>query len=117
MKKILTFLLAAMSLTALAQTDSTEVKKDSVAQAPATDTSKTYCLVLASQVKRSNAEIFVQKLRDRGFKDTDINVHNGVIRVVYGHFKSENDAYIELHKLRFEEDFEEAWVYKRKTEG
>ena len=30
MKKILTFLLAAMSLTALAQTDSTEVKKDSV---------------------------------------------------------------------------------------
>lgn len=76
-----------------------------------------YCLVLASQVKKSNAELFVGKMRDRGFKDTEINIHNGVVRVVYGHFKSQNDAYIELHKLRFEEDFDEAWVYKRKSEG
>ncbi len=91
----------------------TEAKKE----VSTPSTSKSYCLVLASQVKQANAEIFAQKLRERGFKDTDINVHNGVIRVVYGHFKSENDAYIELHKLRFEEDFEEAWVYKRKTEG
>lgn len=82
-----------------------------------TDNSNPYCLVLASQVKRSNAELFANKLKERGFKDTEINVHNGVVRVVYGHFKSESDAYKELSKLHFEEDFEEAWVYKRKTEG
>lgn len=76
-----------------------------------------YCLVLASQVKRSNAEEFVGMLQKRGFKDTEVYIHNHIIRVVYGHFKSENAAYDELHKLRFEDDFEEAWVYKRKTEG
>ena len=76
-----------------------------------------YCLVLASQVRRDNAEVFAKKMRDRGFKDTEINIHNNIVRVVYGHFESENAAYIELHKLRFEEDFEEAWVYKRKAEG
>lgn len=76
-----------------------------------------YCLVLASQVKRSNAEEFVRMLKDRGFKDTEIYVYKGVIRVVYGHFKSENAAYVELHNLRFEKNFEEAWVYKRKGEG
>lgn len=78
---------------------------------------KPYCLVLASQVKRSNAEEFVRILREKGFKDTGVYIHNNVVRVVYGHFNSENDAYIELHNLRFEEYFEEAWVYKRKTEG
>ncbi len=76
-----------------------------------------YCIVLASQVKQSNAELFANKMRNRGFKDTEVFVYNGVVRVVYGHFDSENAAYIELHKLRFEEDFEEAWVYKRRIEG
>lgn len=79
------------------------------------NTDRPYCLVLASQVKRSNAEEFVRMLKARGFKDTEIYINNNIIRVVYGHFKSENAAYIELHNLRFEEDFEEAWVYKRKT--
>ena len=83
----------------------------------ATDTENPYCIVLASQVKHSNAEIFAGKMRDRGFKDTEIHVYKGVVRVVYGHFKSEGDAYAELHRLRFEEDFEEAWVYKRRAEG
>lgn len=76
---------------------------------------KPYCLVLASQVKRSNAEEFVRMMRNRGFKDTDIYINNNVVRVVYGHFKSESAAYVELYNLRFEENFEEAWVYKRKT--
>lgn len=78
---------------------------------------KPYCLVLASQVKRSNAEQFTRMLQEKGFKDTEVYVYKNVVRVVYGHFKSESDAYIELHNLRFEENFEEAWVYKRKVEG
>ena len=76
-----------------------------------------YCLVLASQVRKDNAEVFAKQMRDRGFKDTEVHIHNNIVRVVYGHFMSENAAYKELHNLRFEEDFEEAWVYKRKTEG
>lgn len=76
-----------------------------------------YCIVLASQVKQANAEEFVRVLRHKGFKDTEVYIHNNIVRVVYGHFKSENAAYTELHNLRFEEHFEEAWVLKRKTEG
>ncbi|MBQ9229621.1 MAG: SPOR domain-containing protein [Prevotella sp.] len=96
-----------------------EVKADSVKQrelVPPVE-EKPYCIVLASQVKRANAEEFVRIMRNRGFNDTEINIHNNVIRVVYGHFKSESAAYVELHNLRFEENFEEAWVYKRKAEG
>lgn len=74
---------------------------------------KPYCLVLASQVKRSNAEEFVRLLQKKGFKDTEIYVNNNIVRVVYGHFVSEGAAYTELHNLRFEEHFEEAWVYKK----
>ena len=96
-------------------------KKDSPQKPPQKSIQSTvdnnpYCLVLASQVKRSNAEEFVRMLQKRGFKDTEVYIHNNVVRVVYGHFKSENAAYIELHNLRFEDDFKEAWVYKRKTE-
>ena len=94
----------------------TEAKSDST-QNVTPRINHPYCIVLASQVRRDNAELFTKKMRDRGFKDTDIYIYNNVVRVVYGHFDSENAAYTELHKLRFEEDFEEAWVYKRKTEG
>jgi len=74
-----------------------------------------YCLCLASQVKRSNAEEFARQLRARGHKDVEVYIHNNVVRVVYGHFKSESAAYAALSNLQAEDDFEEAWVYKRKA--
>lgn len=74
-----------------------------------------YCLCLASQVKRSNAEEFARQLRARGHKDVEVYIHNNVVRVVYGHFKSESAAYAALSNLHAEDDFEEAWVYKRKA--
>lgn len=96
-------------------TQQKSTEKPAPQQTVQSNTDRPYCLVLASQVKRSNAEEFVRMLKARGFKDTEIYINNHIIRVVYGHFKSESAAYIELHNLRFEEDFEEAWVYKRKT--
>ena len=94
----------------------TEVKTDTLQQITPKEP-KPYCLVLASQVKQSNAEEYVRILHSKGFKDTEIYIHNNVVRVVYGHFESESDAYVELHNLRFKEHFKEAWVYKRKAEG
>lgn len=93
-----------------------EAKADTLRQI-AQPEEKPYCLVLASQVKLSNAEEFVRILHNKGFKDASVYIHNNIVRVVYGHFKSESAAYIELHNLRFEEHFEEAWVYKRQSEG
>lgn len=94
-----------------------KAKQDSCCVKETLPAGPTYCIVLASQVKRDNAELFTEKMRAKGFKDTDLYIYNNVIRVVYGHFKSEADAYTELYKLRDHEEFEEAWVYKRKTEG
>ena len=81
-----------------------------------TDTSSPYCLVLASRVKMSNAEDFVKKLKKRGFTDAEIYVHNNIVRVTYGHFRTEGEAYGARNSLCHNADFAEAWVYKKPAE-
>lgn len=71
-----------------------------------------YCIVLASQVSKSNAETFVNTLSDKGFKEaTVLNKAKKSIKVIYGKYKSENEAYNKLRKMRASEYFKEAWVY------
>ena len=77
----------------------------------------TYCIVLASQVKRSNAEEYVEKLKKRGIDDARIYIHNNILRVICGSFQKESEAYQQLNKMADEdEDFYEAWVYRVKSE-
>ena len=71
-----------------------------------------YCIVLASQVSKHNAEDFISRLAKRGYEGAEIYVHNNVTRVVYGHFDNEADAYQKLQKITHEKELEEAWVYK-----
>ncbi len=78
--------------------------------------SANYCLVLASRVKRSNAEELVKKLKKRGFDDAEIYVHNKMVRVTYGHFRTEGEAYGARNSLHHEADFADAWVYKKQAE-
>ena len=82
-----------------------EVKK---ADAP------TYYIVVASQVKKSNAEIFVEQLHKQGYKDAAIFIHNDIVRVTCGEFATESEAYRQLNKMNVHEQFYEAWVYKKK---
>ena len=71
-----------------------------------------YCIVLASQVSKHNAEDFISRLAQRGYEGAEIYVHNNITRVVYGHFDNQADAYNKLQKIAKEKDLEEAWVYK-----
>ena len=71
-----------------------------------------YCIVLASQVSKQNAEDFISRLAKRGYEGAEIYVHNNVTRVVFGHFDNQADAYNKLHKISKEKELEEAWVYK-----
>ena len=71
-----------------------------------------YCIVLASQVSKHNAEDFISRLAKRGYEGAEIYVHNNVTRVVYGHFDNQADAYNKLQKISREKELEEAWVYK-----
>lgn len=89
-----------------------EVKEDK--EINAAEQKDSYCIVLASQVKRSNAEEYVEQLKKRGISDARIYVKNGVVRVVCGHFQNQAEAYGQLNKMSEEEEFAEAWTLKIK---
>lgn len=76
--------------------------------------SAAYCIVLASQVKMSNAEHYVEDLHQRGYSEAEVYVHNNIVRVVYGSYETEGEAYRQLNRLSKREEFAEAWVYKKK---
>lgn len=71
-----------------------------------------YCIVLASQVRKSNAEDYVQQLKKRGFEEAEVYIHNNVVRVIFGAYASESEAYRQLNKMASHEEFGDAWVYK-----
>ena len=73
----------------------------------------TYCIIVASQVKLSNAEQYVERLKKEGYPNAYVYINNNTIRVVSGEFNSETEAYRVLNKMNMEEEFYEAWVYKK----
>ena len=74
----------------------------------------TYCIVLASQVKRNNAEVFIEQVKKRGISDARINIDNGTLRVICGGYDNQSDAYNHLNKIATDIEFADAWVYKIK---
>lgn len=89
------------------------VKEDTKTAEPEPVPTTRYCIVLASQVKKSNAEYFVEQLHRRGFNDAEVYIHNKTVRVICGSFETEAEAYRRINQLAGEKDFAEAWVYKR----
>ncbi|MBR2113220.1 MAG: SPOR domain-containing protein [Prevotella sp.] len=73
-----------------------------------------YCIVLASQVKRNNAEDFIEQVKKRGITDARINIDNGTLRVICGGYDNQSDAYNHLNKIASDIEFADAWVYKIK---
>ena len=74
----------------------------------------TFCIVLASCIPQKNAERYVEQLHKKGFDKAYTMVNNKMVRVVYGNYTSENDAYNELQKIRSNDEFEQAWILKKK---
>lgn len=73
---------------------------------------KEYCVVLASQVKKKNAKLFVEKLHKQGYTEAEILILNNVVRVICGHYPSEAKAYQAVSKIRQNKEHAEAWVLK-----
>ena len=96
--------------------NSENVENPEASETPTAQPATTYCIVLASQVKLSNAELYVEQLKARGMAETEVYIHNHTVRVIYGSFESESEAYRHLNKLNKKDEFAEAWVYK-KTES
>ena len=73
-----------------------------------------YCIVLASHVALKNAEEYVSKLHNEGYEQAYTYQHNKIVRVVYGTYESESEAYNELRTIRGNKHFEQSWVLKKK---
>ena len=71
-----------------------------------------YCIVLASYVSKKNAHAFVEELQKKGYKESEVFIRNEVTRVIYGNFKTANEAYNKLHGIQKQKGLEEAWVMK-----
>ena len=73
-----------------------------------------YCIVMASQVSKRNAEDFVERLGKKGFNNAYI-LETKFRRVVYGSFASDDEANAELKSLRSQSSlFNESWVMEIK---
>ena len=76
-----------------------------------------YCIVLASQVSKRNAEIFIEKLKKKGLDSVELYTKSRVQpirRVICGNFQTQEDAYKALRKIHKDEELKDAWVYKLK---
>lgn len=92
-----------------------EVNTENVQQKDVKEDNPYYCIVLASKVSRNNADIFVKKLALMGFEQAEMLLEKGKsIKVVYGHYKTQNEAYNALNDLKSNEVFYEAWIYEAK---
>lgn len=71
-----------------------------------------YCIVLASGTQRKNAEYFKDYMHKNGFKETRLLQDKKDLKVVYGSYKTDSDAYAALKQLRSDKNFKQAWVMK-----
>ena len=67
---------------------------------------------LASHVTEKNANGFIKKLQQEGFKDAYIYKGSGSVKVIYGRYKSAQIAANQLSNLRGNDSFEQAWILK-----
>lgn len=95
-----------------AKESGTPAKKDSMTLLEEKQTG--YCIVLASCITLKNAKAFVDELHDNGWNDACIYVNNDIVRVVYGLYEKESDAYDTLRNIKNNKYFEQAWVYKKR---
>ena len=89
--------------------------KDSIKGIEPKVKSDTFCIVLASCIPQKNAERYVEQLHKKGFDKAYAMVNNKMVRVIYGNYTSETDAYNDLHNIRSKDEFVQAWILKKKN--
>ena len=77
----------------------------------APESAKPYTLVLASAVSKKGAQHMVDELKEDGFAQAKVMDDNGMTRVIYSAYPTEDDAYRAAKTLRQQhKDFHSAWV-------
>lgn len=76
-----------------------------------------YVLVLASQTSKRHAEDYVAYMQKKGYDKARMYVNKKMVRVIYGSYASEAEAYTELTSLRKNsKEFKDTWIYKLKND-
>jgi cell division septation protein DedD len=104
------------SVTPVQEVAKTETKADTASVATRSQDIH-YCIVLASYISKKNANAFVEELHQKGYDDAKVFIRNNVTRVIYGNFRTVNEAYNKLNRIQKRKGLEEAWVLKVKDEG
>lgn len=89
-----------------------ESKNDAEEKAELKNAKPYYSIVLASRVTKRNAASYVESLQAKGFKDSKVVITASNVKVVYGTYDTEADAYKALNGLRHNEVFSDGWITK-----
>ena len=80
----------------------------------AAPTASYYSIVLASRVTKRNAASYVEYLQGKGFKEARVLITDNNVKVIYGNYSSESEAYNTLNRLHTNEAFTDGWITKVK---
>ena len=69
-----------------------------------------WTIVLASHVTEPNAQAYVEYFQKRGFSETRVYEGVGSIKVLYGFYASQHEAYAKLKSMNTTPGFKKAWV-------
>lgn len=69
-----------------------------------------YTIVMASRVTKKNAEQYVQKLHQSGFKEAQVHISNGCTKVIYKKFDNWQSAQKVLKALPQTDTFKDCWI-------
>ena len=73
-----------------------------------------YSIVLASRVTKRNAASYAEYLQNKGFKEARVLITNNNVKVIYGSYATENEAYSALNRLHCHDAFNDGWITKVK---
>ena len=88
-----------------------KMTQDSELAAPS---SAYYSIVLASRITKRNAATYTEYLQDKGFKEARVLITDTNVKVIYGSYSTENEAYTALNRLHSYEEFTDGWITKVK---
>ena len=89
-----------------------EANEKKIDQAELKSAKPYYGIVLASRVTKRNAANYVETLQANGFKAAKVVITATNVKVVYGSYETEGQAYKALHDLRNNEVFADGWITK-----
>lgn len=71
---------------------------------------KPYAIVLVSSITQHNAKRYVQQLSQQGIEGAYVQTTPRMVRVLYKHYATAEEAQSVLNKMRSHEQFHDAWV-------